>query len=156
MSSTLSNLTYHIVFSTKFREPFITPELRSVLYPYIGGIVRNKGGVLIRMGGVADHLHMVVRLRPDIALSDMVRLVKANSSKWANERGIEGGERFAWQAGYGAFTVSPSQLPALIEYVERQEEHHRVRPFRDEYVAILEKHGVEYDEGYLFDEAGHP
>lgn len=156
MSSTLSNLTYHIVFSTKFREPFITPELRSELYPCIGGIVRNKGGALIRNGGVADHLHMVVRLRPDIALSDMVRLVKANSSKWANERGNVGGQRFAWQAGYGAFTVSPSQLPALIEYVERQEEHHRVRPFRDEYVAILEKQGVEYDERYLFDEAGHP
>lgn len=126
--------------------------MREALYPYVGGVVRNKGGGLIRIGGVADHLHLVVRLRPDIALSDMVRLVKANSSKWVNER-QEGGGRFAWQAGYGAFTVSPSQLPALTEYVECQEEHHRVRPFREEYVAILKKHGVEYDERYLFDEA---
>lgn len=154
MSSTLANLTYHIVFSTKYREPFITPGLRSELYPYIGGIVRNKGGALIGIGGVADHLHLVARLRPDIALSDMVRLVKANSSKWVNERGIEGGGLFAWQAGYVAFTVSPSQLPALFEYVECQEEHRRARPFRDEYLAILKKHGVEYDERYLFDEAG--
>jgi REP element-mobilizing transposase RayT len=154
MSSTLANLTYHIVFSTKFREPLITPELRAELYSYIGGVVRNKGGALIRIGGVADHLHLVVRLRPDIALSDLVRLVKANSSKWVNERGLTGGGRFAWQAGYGAFTVSPSQLPALIGYVERQEEHHRLRPFREELVAILEKHGVEYDERYLFDERG--
>lgn len=154
MSLTLSNLTYHIVFSTKYREPLITPQLRGELYPYIGGVVRNKGGVLVRIGGVADHLHLVVRLRPDIALSDMVRLLKANSSKWVNERGNEGGGRFAWQAGYGAFTVSPSQLPALTEYVERQEEHHRGRPFQEEYVAILKKHGVEYDERYLFDAAG--
>ena len=152
MSSTLSNLTYHIVFSTKYREPLITPQLRETIYPYIGGVVRNKGGALIRIGGVADHLHLVMRLRPDIALSDMVRLVKANSSKWVNERGNEGSRHFAWQSGYGAFTVSPSQLPVLAEYVERQEEHHRERPFQDEYVAILEKHGVEYDERYLFDE----
>jgi REP element-mobilizing transposase RayT len=154
MSSTLSNLTYHIVFSTKYREPLITPELREELYPYIGGVVRNKGGVVIRIGGIADHIHLVVRLRPDIALSDMVRLVKANSSKWANEQGSVIDGRFVWQAGYGAFSVSPSQLPALTEYVERQEEHHRVRPFQEEYVAILQKHGVEHDERYLFDEAG--
>ena len=84
----------------------------------------------------------------------MVRLVKANSSKWVNEQRGESDGRFAWQAGYGAFTVSPSQLPALIEYVERQEEHHRVRPFREEYVAILKKHRVEYDVKYLFDGPG--
>lgn len=154
MSSTLSNLTYHIVFSTKYREPMITPQLREALYPYIGGIVRNKGGSLIRIGGVADHLHLVVRLRPDIALSEMMRMVKANSSKWVNERNNGSGSRFAWQSGYGAFTVSQSQLPALIEYVENQEEHHRSRSFQDEFVAILRKHGVEYDERYLFDEAG--
>jgi REP element-mobilizing transposase RayT len=94
MSSTLSNLTYHIVFSTKYREPLITPKLRETLYPYIGGVVRNKGGALLRIGGVADHLHLVVRLQPDIALSDMVRMVKANASKWVNEQGLEGGGRF--------------------------------------------------------------
>lgn len=154
MSSTLSNLTYHIVFSTKYREPMITPKLREDLYPYIGGIVRNKGGTLIRIGGVADHLHLVVRLRPDIALSDMMRMVKANSSKWVNERNNVSGSRFAWQSGYGAFTVSQSQLTALVEYVENQEEHHRSRSFQDEFVAILKKHGVEYDERYLFDWAG--
>lgn len=154
MSSTLSNLTYHIVFSTKYREPLITPELRDKIYPYIGGVVRNKGGTLIRIGGVANHVHLVARLRPDIALSDMMRLVKANSSKWVNERENRSGGRFGWQAGYGAFTVSPSQLPALIDYVDHQEEHHRGRTFEDEYVAILQKHGVEYDERYLFDGEG--
>ena len=154
MSSTLSNLTYHIVYSTKNHEPLISPKLRETLYPFIGGIVRNKGGTLIRVGGVADHLHLVVRLRPDIALSDMVRLIKANSSKWVNEQWVESGRRFAWQSGYGAFTVSQSQLSALAEYVEHQEEHHRERSFQQEFVAILKKHGVEYDERYLFDEAG--
>ena len=154
MSSTLSNLTYHIVFSTKYREPLITPELREELYTYIGGIVRNKGGALIKIGGVADHIHIVARLRADIALCDMVRILKANSSKWVNERGTDGNGRFAWQSGYGVFTVSPSQLPALNNYVERQEEHHRTRPFQEEFVAILEKHGVEYEKRYLFDERG--
>ena len=143
MSSTLSNLTYHIVFSTKYHEPLITPKLRDALYPYICGIVRNKGGALIRVGGVANHLHLVVRLRPDIALSDMVRMVKANSSKWINEQNLDDGGRFAWQSGYGAFTVSQSQLPVLIDYVERQEEHHRERSFEEEFVTILKKHGVE-------------
>ncbi len=154
MSSTLANLTYHIVFSTKFREPLITPSLRDELHPYIGGIVRNKGGVLIRIGGIADHIHIVARLRPDIAVSDMLRIVKANSSKWVNERSKHGGGRFAWQTGYGAFTVSPSQLPGLNEYVEHQEEHHRSRSFQEEYVAILKKHGVEYDERYIFESEG--
>jgi REP element-mobilizing transposase RayT len=154
MSSTLSNLTYHIVFSTKYREPLITPKLRETLYPYIGGVVRNKGGALLRIGGVADHLHLVVRLRPDIALSDMVRMVKANASKWVNEQGLEGGGRFAWQSGYGAFTVSQSQLSTLVEYVEHQEEHHRERSFQDEFVAILKKQGVDFDERYLFDGIG--
>lgn len=154
MSSTLSNLTYHIVFSTKYREPLITPKLRETLYPYIGGVVRNKGGALLRIGGVADHLHLVVRLRPDIALSDMVRMVNANASKWVNEQGLESGGRFAWQSGYGAFTVSKSQLPTLVEYVEHQEEHHRERSFQDEFVAILKKQGVDFDERYLFDGVG--
>jgi REP element-mobilizing transposase RayT len=153
MSSTLSNLTYHIVFSTKYREPLITQDLREELYSYIGGVVRSKRGVLLRVGGVADHLHLVTRLRPDIALSDMMRLVKANSSKWINERESRSGAHFAWQSGYGAFTVSPSQLPALIDYVDHQEDHHRARTFQDEFVAILKKHGVEYDEQYLFDGA---
>ena len=145
MSSTLANLTYHIVFSTKYHEPFITPDLQDELYAFIGGVVRNKRGMAIRIGGITDHIHLVLRLRPDIALSDMVRMVKANSSKWVNERGNNEGGRFAWQAGYGAITVSPSQLPALNSYVERQEEHHRVQSFQEEYVAILKKHGVEYE-----------
>jgi len=152
MSSTLTNLTCHIVFSTKYRQPLITPKLRDKLFPYIGGIIRNKGGALIRIGGVADHVHLVVNLRPDIALSDMVRLIKGNSSKWINEQNPERETRFAWQPGYGAFSVSQSQLSALVAYVDHQEEHHRVQSFQDEFIAALKKHGIDYDERYLFDE----
>jgi REP element-mobilizing transposase RayT len=143
-------LLYHLVFSTKERRPLITPDLRVELYPYIGGIIRNKRGILLEIGGMPDHVHLVARLRPDIAIAEMLCFIKANSSKWANERPDLITE-FAWQKGYGAFTVSQSQLPAVRHYVQTQEDHHRKQTFQQEFIALLKKHGIEYDERYLWE-----
>ena len=150
MASTLTNLLYHMVFSTKNRAPLIVPELKDRLYSYIGGIVRGEGGALIEAGGIADHVHLVTRLKSEPSVATMLKTIKAKSSKWLNEKGLLRG-RFSWQTGYGAFTVSASQLPHVVRYVHGQEEHHRVRSFKEEFVALLKKHGVEYDERYLWD-----
>jgi REP element-mobilizing transposase RayT len=126
MAGTYTKLIYHIVFSTKDREPLITPRMREDLYAYLGGIIRGQDGFIQAIGGMADHIHLVVGLKPDVSVSEIVRLVKANSSKWVNEQArASGGGRFAWQSGYGAFSVSVSQLKAVCEYVQKQEEHHR-------------------------------
>ena len=135
MANTFSNLVYHIVFSTKNRQPMIQPSFRDELEKYITGIIKAEGCALIEIGGMPDHLHIVARFRPDRSVSEMVRLIKANSSKWVNEtRGLAG--RFEWQVGYGAFTVSQSQVEQLREYVRGQEEHHRTRSFQEEYLGI--------------------
>ena len=150
MPSSYTNLLYHLVFSAKERRPLITPELSADLYPYLGGIVRQEGGMLLEVGGMPDHVHLVARFRADLAVADMMRVIKANSSKWVNERASRAVD-FAWQTGYGAFTVSGSQLPVVRRYVQRQEEHHRKRTFQEEFVAFLKKHGIEYDQRYLWD-----
>ncbi len=150
MPSTYSNLNYHIIFGTKHREPLITPHLREDLYPYIAGIVRGQNGLPLEIGGMPDHVHLVIRIGPDVSVSEIVRLTKANSSKWVNER-LAGMGRFAWQRGYGAFTVSFSQLDAARQYVRSQEEHHRLRTFQEEFVEFLKRHGIEFDERYLWD-----
>jgi putative transposase len=150
MANTYTKLLYHFIFSTKRREPLIVPELKKDLYSYIGGIVRGQKGVLVEIGGMPDHLHLVSRIRPDIAVAEIVRLVKANSSKWVNEQPNSRG-RFAWQEGYGAFTVSPSQLPGVCTYVQTQEDHHRTKTFQEEYVEFLKRHEIEFDESRLWD-----
>jgi putative transposase len=149
MAATLTNLLYHVIFSTKDREPLIRSTFRDELEKYIAGIVRNEGGILLDVGGMPDHLHLVARFRPDRSVAEMVRLIKANSSKWINER-FGGAGRFAWQSGYGAFSVSQSQLEALQEYVRHQEEHHRTRSFQDEYREFLSRHGIVCDEQYIW------
>ena len=149
MANTYTKLFYHIVFGTKRREPLVSATLCKDLYAYIGGIIRAHKSALVEIGGMPDHVHLVVRTRPDISVSELVRLVKANSSKWANERGGSTG-RFAWQEGYGAFSVSFSQLPALREYVRNQAEHRRTRTFEEEYVEFLRRHEIEFDEAHLW------
>ena len=149
MGSTLTNLAYHVIFSTKNREPLIVPQIRDELFRYMGGIVKGEGGILLQIGGMPDHVHMVIKLKPAHRLSETMQQVKGSSSKWVNEQKRLSG-RFAWQTGYGAFTVSESQIPAVIQYVKEQEKHHRKRSFKDEFIQILERHGVEYDERYLW------
>ena len=146
MASTLTNILVHFVFSTKDRTPTIPEELREELYSYIGGILRNERGRLIAIGGMPDHVHLLVRLHPDLAVSEAIRKIKANSSRWLNQKARR---RFAWQTGYGAFSVSESQVKVVERYIASQEEHHRKRSFQEEYLELLKKHGLDFDERYV-------
>ena len=120
MPSTYSSLTYHLVFSTKHRAPLITATLREPLYSYLGGILRSEGGSLLEIGGVEDHVHLLARLKTTHAVADILRVLKSNSSKWANE-GERLSGRFAWQTGYSAFTVSHSQIDTIRRYLSVSE-----------------------------------
>jgi putative transposase len=146
MPSTHVSLHYHLVFSTKERVPTIADAFKARLHGYLGGIVGGMGGVPLEIGGVADHVHMLVGLKATHCLADVLRVIKADSSKWIHQADA----RFAWQEGYGAFTVSRSNLAAVREYIQTQEDHHRTRSFRDEYREFLVKHDVEFDERYLW------
>ena len=150
MAGTFTNLLYHIIFSTKQRRNLITSALQPELYAYIGGIIRADGGTLLEIGGTSDHIHIVARFKADLSVAHMMQLIKANSSKWANERPGQG-TRFAWQTGYAAFTVSESQLTAVRSYVKNQEEHHRKLSFQEELLTLLRKHRIEFDERYVWD-----
>ena len=144
MAGTFSNLTVHVVFSTKDRLPLMTIPIRDKLFPYMGGIVRGLGGTIITVGGMPDHIHLVARLVTTVSVADVARTVKANSSKWMNEKFTT--MKFGWQRGYGAFSISHSALPAVVNYVRNQERHHRHRSFREELMDLLAKNGIDYDE----------
>jgi putative transposase len=146
MANTYSNILAHIIFSTKHREPTIDAELKPRLHAYMGGVVRNTDGTLLAIGGVEDHVHLLVQYPPRMAASDLVRDVKANSSRWVRE---ECERTFAWQTGSAIFSVSESVAPDVKAYIERQEEHHRSVSFKDELIAFLRKHNVEFKEEYL-------
>jgi REP element-mobilizing transposase RayT len=145
MPDTLTSLVFHVVFSTKDRIPLIRGEMRDRLHPYIGGLIKNLDGVPIAVGGVADHVHLVMELPPRVSLADTVRIVKSNSSRWVN--GTYKHIRFGWQNGYSAFTVSRSILPQVVSYVRNQERHHQRRSFADELGLLLERHGCELPAG---------
>jgi putative transposase len=138
------------VFSTKERRSLITPETENVLYPYMGGTIRNEGGILIGAGGTADHVHLLVRLKATVAPADFLRVVKANSSKRLNKERTAL-HKFGWQDGYAAFTVSQSQVPRVRTYIANQKNHHRRVDFKEELRGLLRKHGIEFDEQYLWD-----
>jgi putative transposase len=150
MASTLVKVLIHIVFSTKKRVPFIDPALTTDLYPYMAGIVRHKRATLLALGGMPDHVHALVRLKADLSLSDLVRALKAVSSKWVHEKPNPIPE-FAWQEGYFACSVSPSKEAAVRSYILNQEAHHRRTDFKDELLELLRKHGIDFDPAYLFD-----
>ncbi|MFQ5496243.1 MAG: IS200/IS605 family transposase [Phycisphaerae bacterium] len=149
MSHTYSKLVAHCVFSTKGRRSLITSELRPRLHAYLGGIVREQGAHMIACGGTADHVHMFVQLPAGAAIADMMRVVKACSTKWVHET-FPSLASFAWQTGYAAFSVSASGVQDVRSYVEEQEVHHRTRTFEEEFVLFLRRHGVDYDERYLW------
>lgn len=144
MPSTFTNLLYHFVFSTKNRARLIAPEWQDELHGYIGGIVRNEGGVLLSAGGTADHVHLLVTLKPTAGVADAMAKVKANSSKWLNDVKFPD-RRFAWQEGYAAFSVSESAVEDVRRYLANQEEHHQRMSFQEELAAILAKHQMEFD-----------
>ena len=148
MAGTYTNLLYHLVFSTKNRQPWIAPEIEEELYRYVGGIVRGEGGTLLEVNGMPDHVHLLVKLKPARAVSEILQHIKGNSSKWLNETKMRV-RKFGWQDGYAAFTVSESQV-AVRRYIQNQKSHHRRTSYEDELLALLNKHGVEYDERYLW------
>lgn len=148
MSNTFLSLNYHIVFSTEERTPLITNNIKDNLYAYIGGIVRDQKGVLLKIGGIADHVHMLVSLRADVALSDTMRRVKSSSSKWVDES-HNGADKFAWQSGYSAFTVGCTRVGAVKSYIDNQEAHHKKTTYLEELEEFLQLHGIEYEQKYL-------
>ena len=142
-------LRYHLVWSTKDRRPLIAPDWRDRLYAYMGGILTNRGGRLLAIGGTADHVHLAVSLPSNLTLADALNALKANSSRWVHEN-LPSLEHFAWQQGYSAFTVSKSAESNLLNYIQGQDEHHLQRDFKSELVELLDKHGIAYDERYLW------
>ena len=148
MSQSFTNLLYHIIFSTKDRRPVITLDHQPRLYEYIGGIVRGTGGISLGINGIEDHVHLLAKLRPDRALSDVLRKLKANATGWMHDV-FPAVQDFSWQRGYGAFTVSQSNVEEVREYLRRQKEHHAKISFRDEFIQFLKANGIEYDERYV-------
>ncbi len=151
---TFTKLTYHVVFGTKYRRESIRDEFSERLYEYIGGIIRGQNGHLIEIGGVEGHVHLLANLSPANSVSDSIRGIKANSSKWVNEL-AEVLDRFEWQKGYGAFTVSFSQIELLRRYIRNQREHHRVRSFEEEYIEFLQRHNIPFERKWLFEDEHH-
>jgi putative transposase len=148
MPSTHLSLHYHLIFSTKDRQRWISDDWRDRLHSYLGGAVRACGGIAESIGGIADHVHLLVGLRATHRLADVLRDIKASSSEWIHQDIRL--KSFAWQEGYGAFTVSASQVAVVKSYIARQEEHHRRRTFQDEYLEFLRQSGVEFDKRYLW------
>ncbi len=151
MPQSLAQIYLHLVFSTKNRTPFLQDAaLRTNLHAYLAGACKNLGCPAVRVGGVADHVHIATRFARNITIADLVRDLKRESSRWLKTRSPTL-QDFRWQEGYGAFSVSPAHLPPLVEYIARQEEHHRRETFADELRRLLDKYGVEYDERHLWD-----
>jgi REP element-mobilizing transposase RayT len=144
------SMLVHFVWSTSNREPWISHEWRDPLYAYIGGIMNNKRAKLLAAGGIYDHIHLYASLPSTVSIADFVNAVKSNSSRWIHES-YPKARAFAWQEGYGAFSVSKSQEAKVIHYINEQEEHHSKRDFKEELLDLLEKHGIGYDERYLWD-----
>jgi putative transposase len=146
--SYVSNLM-HCTFSTKDRYPFIDPDLESRLWPYLGGIAKENRMKALAIGGTADHVHALLSLPGMMSFAKAIQLIKGGSSKWIHDT-FPNQKKFAWQEGYGAFSVSASQVPKTIAYINNQKEHHRKKTFQEEFLELLKKHGIEYDSRYVF------
>jgi putative transposase len=154
---TFTCLTYHIVFGTKYRRKTIRPHFQEQLYEYIGGVIRKRGGHLIQIGGIEDHVHILANLPAKFAVSDVVRDIKSNASTWIHEmeNASESEKRFEWQIGYGAFTVSYSQIPRIQAYIVNQKTHHLHRTFEQEFIGLLQRHNIQFERKYLFEGEFH-
>ena len=150
MAQTFSKILVHVIFSTKDRRPLIRPELRARLSAYMAKVIGEEFGYVVKINGTEDHVHMLIDMKTVTAPATMLRVVKSNSSKWVHETFAQFQE-FAWQGGYGIFSVSESNRQAVLAYIEGQEEHHRRRSFQQEFLRFLRKYKVEYDERYIWD-----
>jgi REP-associated tyrosine transposase len=148
MPHTFTNLLTHVIFSTKDRKPVIAPGIKERLHAYMCGIIREMDGKTLKVNGTADHVHLLLWMPPALSVSETLRVLKANSSRWMNQEFRSKG-RFAWQTGYAAFTVSHSNAPSVVKYIADQERHHRRLSFHEELVGFLKKNGISYDERYL-------
>jgi len=149
MGHTYASQLLHCVFSTKERRPQISSALKPRLHAYLGGIARRNGAKALAIGGVEDHVHILLSLPPKLALAKAIQLIKGGSSTWVHEN-YPNHREFAWQEGYGAFSVGISQVDATIRYIANQEKHHRKRSFQEEFREFLRKHGMEWDERYVW------
>lgn len=150
MSGKHISLLVHFTWSTAQREPWIGPDWREPLFAQVGGIMKNKKARLLGAGGMYDHIHLYASLPSTLSLADFVNAVKANSSRWIHQN-YRNARGFAWQEGYGAFSVSKSDEKRVIAYVRNQEKHHQKRTFQEEFVTLLDRHEIEYDVRYLWD-----
>ena|SRR5215475_6561899 len=149
MANTYTSLFYHVVFSTKNRIEFIRPDIEERVWAYIGGVARQHKMTAIQVGGVEDHIHALVIAPPTLAPYEIAKFLKGDSSKWIHEA-FPDLHNFGWQDGYGAFTVSKSNVPSVVSYIQNQRAHHQTQTFQEEYLEFLKKHGVQYDERYLW------
>ncbi len=148
MANTFTQIYLHLVFAVQNRVSLIQPEWEDELYKYITGIVRNNGHKLIDINGMPNHLHIAVGYKPHQLIPDLLQDIKGNSSRWINEKKFMNG-KFSWQAGYGAFSFSHSHIDAVVNYINNQRQHHKKKSFREEYIQLLKKYDVPYDEKYV-------
>lgn len=150
MANTYSQLNIQVVFAVKGRENILPSQVRPELFKYISGILTNTNQFSLAVNGYKDHVHMFFEMSPTTSLSDIVRIVKANSSKWINENRLISG-KFSWQEGYGGFSYSRSQRDDVIKYIMKQEQHHHETTFREEYLSILKTYDIRYNDSYIFE-----
>jgi putative transposase len=146
MSHTYSQNVLHVIFSTKDRQKTISTDLQPRLWTYVAGVCKKLEILVHAVGGIEDHIHLLIQVPPSLPVAKAVLTIKSNSSRWANEQG----HRFAWQQGYGAFSVSSSNVPAVVQYIRNQQAHHKKRGFEEEFVALLKKHGMTFDPKFVF------
>jgi REP element-mobilizing transposase RayT len=149
MANTYTQIHIQIVFTVQFRDAQISNVWKEELYKYISGIVQNNGHKVLQINGMQDHIHILVGIRPTQSLSDLVKQIKQDSSKWINKKRFTR-QKFAWQAGYGAFSYSKNSIPSVINYIQNQEEHHKKKSFMNEYIEMLNEADIKYDEQYIF------
>ena len=149
MAHTFANLLTHVIFSTKERQPLISRDLKPDLLAYVGGIVRELQGKCVTANSMPDHVHLLLWLPPSVAIAEALRVVKTNSSRWVHRKSAHRG--FAWQTGYGAFSVSQSNAASVVKYIHEQEKHHQRVTFQEEFIKFLKKNGVHYDERYIWE-----
>jgi putative transposase len=151
MANTYTQIHIHFVFAVKFRQAIINKNWKNDLYKYIAGIIQNNNHKLLAINGVSDHIHILIGIRPAQSISDLMKIIKQDSSKWINTNKFSK-FHFEWQEGYGAFSYSKSQLATVVNYIQNQELHHQKKTFREEYIHFLEKFEVDYDEKFIFKE----
>ena len=149
MAHSYTNILIHYIFSTKNREKIMTSELQERLWPYMGGISRENNMKALAIGGIEDHVHLLISLPATLSIARAIQLIKGGSSKWVHDT-FPNHNNFKWQEGYGAFSISISHKEDTIAYINTQKEHHRKKSFQEEYVSFLKKHGIDYDERYVW------